>query len=372
MKASPLAEAATLGALLVDPVALPAVAGWLRADDFADPWHGQLYKVLAERAIARQPIDPQTVGLALRDQVGGQRADLVRVLGLLRVAPVPAQTERYAAMVLEGSLRREIAGQGVLLRASALSVSLNFERRPLLAGTALVEQALIAGENRWQLATGGLPSTETVRAEFAPALRNLDKALAADKLLAAHPEMDVAQVRDRERQLVAALICHPGKASQINSWLPPEALTDRRWRAVYAAVVELVEHQQPVDVVTVAWQVQANTRQYGPGPELTTLVRETSAAAIDDPGFYGRSVAADLVRRTADTAARALLVAADNPGIALPELFQTAWTAIDDVRGAATGLPERANEQATGRHLSAVRTDPTVQLSTELNGPVAG
>ena len=372
MKASPLAEAAILGALLVDPAALPQITGWLRSDDFEDPWHGQLFKLLAERTIARQPVDPRAVGLALRDQVGAERADLIRVLGLLRLAPVAPQTQRYAAMVLEGSLRREVAGQGVLLRASALSVSLNFERRPLLAGTALVEQALIGGENRWTLATGGLPSTGVVRAEFAPALRNLDKALAADKLLAAHPDIDTGQVRERERHLIAALISHPSKAAQITSWLPPGALTDRRWRAVYAAVLQLVEQQQPVDVVTVAWQVQQGARAYGPGPELTTLVREANAATVDDPGFYGRAVAADLVRRTAETAARALHAAAEDPAVTVPELFRTAWAATDSVRGAAAGLPERADQHASGRHLSAVRTDPTAQLATELNGPVAG
>lgn len=371
MKAVQLAEAATLGALLLEPAALKQVATWLRAGDFADPWHGRLYTVMRERLAASQAVNPEDVGLQLLNRVGPHRADLVRIANLLRVAPVRPQPSRYAAMVLESSLRREVTGQGVLLRASALSAALTQERRPLIAGTALVDDALTAGEGRWQLASGEPPSGATAHPELAPVRRNLDKALAADKLLSAHPDLDVHQVREHEQRLIAALVCHPGELPGVRRWLTPEALVDRPWRAVYAALLELADRGMPVDVVTVAWQVQHGSRQLGPGPEPATLVRDVAEAAIDDPRYYSRPVAADLVRRTADSAARALQAAADNPGIDVPDLFETARLVTASVRTAASGLPDRANDLTPARHLAAVRTEPTPSRAVALSAPVA-
>lgn len=372
MKATQLAEAATLGSLLIDPSELKQVATWLRAGDFADQWHGRLYTVMRERLAAGQAINAEDVGLQLLDRVGPHRADLVRIVGLLRVTPVRPRPLQYAAMVLESSLRLEVAGQGVLLRASALSAALTQERHPVVTGTALVDDALTAGEGRWELASGEPPSGATAHPELAPALRNLDKALAADKLLSAHPDVDLHEVREHERRLIAALVCHPGEMSGVGRWLTPEALVDRPWRAVYAALLELVDRGKQVDVVTVAWQVQHSSRQLGPGPEPATLVRDVAAAAVDDPRYYSRPVAADIVRRTADSAARALQAAADNPGIDVPDLFETARLVTASVRSAASGLPDRANGVTPARHLTAVRAEPAPDRVAELSGPVAG
>jgi replicative DNA helicase len=372
VKAAQLAETATLGSLLIDPSALRQVTTWLRTGDFADPWHGQLYTVMRERLVAGEAVDAENVGLQLLERFGPHRADLPRVVGLLRTVPVRPQSQRYAAMVLDSSLRREVAGQGVVLRASALSAALCQERRPVVAGTALVEDALTAGEGRWQLASGEAPSGAAPHPELAPALRNLDTALSADRLLAAHPDLDLQQAREHERRLVAALVCHPREASGIGRWLSPDSFVDRPSRAVYAALLDLVERGQPIDVVTVAWQMQQASRQSGPGPDLVTFVRDVDAATVDDPRFYSRPVAADLVRRTADSAARALTAAAANPGIDVPDLFETARLLTATVRSAASGLPDRSTEAAPARHLAAVRAEPTPVRSAALSGPVAG
>lgn len=371
MKAERLAEVATLGSLLVSPSALGHVTTWLRAGDFIDPWHGQVYAVLRERWVARQSINAENVGLQMLDQVGPRRADLVRVAGLFGAAPTRPQPLRYAAMVLESSLRREIAGQGVLLRASALSTAITQDRRPVTVGAALVDDALTAGERRWQLASGEPSSGGTTHPELAPAMRNLDRFLAADRMLSAHPSLDAEQVRDRERRLVAALVSHPNDVQGVSRWLRPEALLDRPWRAVYSALLELVDRRKPIDAVTVAWQVQHGSRQLGPGPDVADLVRAVNEAVVDDPTFHSRPVAADLVRRTADSAARTLQAAADNPGIDIPDLFETARMVTAGVRASASGIPDAAVAPA-GRHLTAVRDEPKPEWGNELVGPVAG
>ena len=114
---------------------------------------------------------------------------------------------------------------------------------------------------------------------------------------------------------MAALVAHPEEITGVGRWLSPDALVDRPWRAVYAAALELTEQGQPVDVVTIAWQVQHKSRQLGPGPAPATLVGAVEAAAVDDPRFYSRPVAADIIRRTADSADRSLRAAAENPGL---------------------------------------------------------
>lgn len=371
MKAARLAEACTLGSLLINPSALGTVTTWLRADDFSDPWHGQLYAVMRERLVAGQAINPKDVGLHLKEQVGYNRADLVRIVGLLGATPARPHPLRYAAMVLESSLRREVACQGVLLRAAALSAALTQERRSLMVGTALVEDALTMGEGRWQLAMGESSSGAATHPELAPALRNLDRFLAADRMLAAHPDLDRQQVQESERRLVAALVCHPDEVRSVSSWLHPESLQDKPWRAVYNALLELVERGDAVDAVTVAWQVQHGSRQLGPGPEPVDLIRAVEAAATDDPRFYSRPVATDILRRTADSGARSLQAAAGNPGIDVPDLFETGRLVTATVRSAALGISERPGD-LSGRHLAAVRDEPHVDVADERAGPVAG
>ena len=372
MKADRLAEAATLGSLLVEPAALRDVARWLRCGDFAHWWHAEIYTVMRERLAARQPIQAEAVGLQLKDRLGPRRADLPRIVDLLQVAPVRPQPLRYAAMVLESSLRREIAGQGVLLRAAALSTALAQESRPLTAVAAMVEATLAAGEQRWQLASGEAASAASRHPELAPVLRNTDRALGADRLLSAHPELDQRDVREHEQRLVAALITHPAQVPATTRWLHPEALVDRPWRAAYSALVDLVERDEPVDLVTVAWEIQRASRRRGPGPDWQTLARAVDAAATDDPGYVGRTVAGDLVRRTADAAARSLHAAAANPGVDVRDLFESGRLLTQTVCLAAAGLPERASDSVPGRHLQAVRSQHAFTRPAALAGPVAG
>ena len=370
MKATALAEAATLGSLLVEPRTQPSVCRWLRVGDFVDPWHAQVYALLRERSVAGSATDPEQLGLELRARVGDHRSDLVRVASLLRITPVRPCTEAYARMVLESSLRREVTQLGVLLRASALSAALTLERRPLVAGTALVNEAIATGRTRWQLACNEPITTGSPNPALAPAVRNLDTSLAADRMLAAHPELDRHQMRENEARLIASLAAHPGEIEEVSHWLSPDALVDKHWGAVYVALLELTEHRRPVDVVTIAWQVQHNSRHRGPGPEPAVLMTAVDEAAVDDPCFYSRPVAADLVRRTADSAARSLCAAADNPGLDVPALLDTAAVLSAGVRVAGLGLPERALTSVSGRHLTAVRNEPAP--AADLDRPAAG
>jgi replicative DNA helicase len=368
MTVTQLSEAATLGGLLLRPKDLDPIRLWLRAGDFADPWHEQLYALLREKQIAQEPINPEAVGMDLLERVGPRRADLVRIVGVLQSTPAHAEPAVYGRMVLESSLRREVAMQGVLLRACALSASLNHSSRPLTVGLAMVDQALREGEGRWQLASGESSFAPTTHPELAPALRNPHRFLAADRLVSAHPQLDVEEGRLREQQTVAALICHPGQLPEVRSWLRPELLTDKRWRVAYEALLDLVDAgTSPVDAVTVSWQIQRSTRRLGRGPEPYDLVRAVDSSLSNDPSYCARRVAENVVRRTADSSARLLKSAADNPGLEVPELYETARVGTAALLVTAGSLD---GAKVRGAHLQAV--PELAERVREAVGPVAG
>ena len=365
MRASRLAEAATLGALLVDPVAVRPVTGWLRAADFADPWHAEVYTAIRERDAAGEQVDAEQVANRLVDRLGLRRAQTARLVDLLHAAPIRPQPARYAAMVLESALRRELVEQGILLRAAALSATLQCAAAPVVTTAAVVDATIAASEARWDAATGTARARPAPPGGVGPVLRNLDRAVAADRFLAAHPPLDPHEARDRERRLVAALIRRPEQLGWVASWLHPDALTDKPWRAVYAAAIELADRGEPVDVVTVAWQVQHASRRLGAGPRLTSLTRAVEASIAEDPTYLGGLVAADLLRRIADAAARALTAATRNPGVDVRDLFETGRLLTGSLRGAAAGLSghgaDAAAAEATARtRQSASGTAPVL------------
>jgi hypothetical protein len=372
MKMTHLAEQATLGALLLQPNAVREVATWLRVGDFAHPWHQTVYRVIADRHAAGAAIDPKLVGADLMQRLGPARADLPRVVGLLQAAPDRPQPTTYAAMVLESSLRREVAGQGVFLRAAALSAALTGGRRPVTAVTALVDATLDAAAGRWAAATGqdiaAPPGRGAVPVPLRAALRNLHDGLGADRFLAAHPPLDPAAVRDHEAQLIACLVAHPQHIPATARWLKPEAITNRPWRPVYTALVELCDRGRPVDVVTVAWEIQRTSYRCGRGPELRELRTTVDHTAAVDPGHLAQVVAGDHLRQVADHAADGLQASAANPGVDVRDLLGTGHLFTAALRDAAIPLPDGAEEAF--RRLAVVR-DPR-PAGHDLDGPVAG
>ena len=149
MNVAVLAEQATLGSLMLTPAQANNVTGWLRAGDFSHPWHQAIYTTLRERLTAGEPIDPVSVGHQMVDRHGHRRADLPRLASLLEAVPPRGEPRRYAVMVLESALRREVTGYGVLLQAGALSAQLAGQAANLTRVTTLVEDALNAAASRW-------------------------------------------------------------------------------------------------------------------------------------------------------------------------------------------------------------------------------
>jgi hypothetical protein len=360
-----LAEQATLGTLMIDPGLAADVTTWLRAEDFDHPWHRCVYASIRELHAAHAPVDPQRVGAALTDRLG-PRADLPHLLDLLQAAPIRPLGHRYAAMVLEASLRRDTACQGVLLQAAALSASLSQHGRPVTAVVAQVDASLDHAEHRWRHATSN-PTPPRTDAQTL-GLGVPVSALGADRLLQAHPALDPEAVRRGEEELVASRIARPGHIGEVARWLRPDALTNARWRPVYAAVLQLAELGEPVDVITVAWEVHRASSRLGPGPGTRELRDAVESVACTDPAHVARTVAGDHVRITADRASHALRAAAGNPGVDLTDVLATGHLLTSALQECAQALPSAPRDEVPDLGLAGYDFGPdrVPQISREL------
>lgn len=378
MKVVPLAERAVLGALLTvpgtdkassGPTGPEAMTGWLRPEDFADPWHAEAYRTTRALLCAGDSAGPEAVGLDMLRRLGPTRADVVRVAGLLRDVPPHARPETYAVMVLEASLRREVAAQGVLLRAGALQAGLDGSARPMIAISALVEDVLDRAADRWATATGQ-PQPGGARRAPVPlrsSTAGVGGALGADRLLAVHPSPTKGQVAEHEATLIAALITHPAQVGATSAWLRPAALTNRTWRPVYEAVLRLHTYgRRPLDAVTVFWETQRAARTAGPGPDPRAGMALVERCVTVQPGYAARQVAADHLRLAADRTAESLYTAAANAGLDLNDVLGTGHILTEALRMGARPL-EVASDRT---RVATVHVLPAPHARRA--GPVAG
>jgi len=357
-----LAEQATLGALMVDPHLPVQVTGWLRAEDFAHPWHASVYATIRELHTAHEPVEPGRVGRELAHRLGYRTADLPQLVDLLQAAPSRPAGRRYAAMVLEAALRRQTACQAVLLQAAALSAALAGHSRPVVRTARQIDDTLTAAETRWAVASrvSAVPAREPLTAR----LTSLGDGVAADRIMQAHPPLDLAAVATDEAALVASLASHHAAIPRTVTWLKPDALINPEWRAVYSAVLQLHELGEPIDAVTLAWEVRRTSSRLGPGPATRDLRDGIEVAASRDPIHAGRVVASDHLRLTADRAADALRQCAANPGIDLSDVLATGHLLTAAVRDSSHPLPDIAAAPSdAGRENGTRRTRTATTLA---------
>lgn len=349
MNVTILAERATLGSLMTTPDAAAAVR-WLRSSDFFDPWHEQVHRVIKELAVAGEPVNPELVGRALLNRLSPARANVVRLTDLLRATPTRPEPALYGAMVLEAAIRRETAGQGVLVRAGALAAALDGTPRPLLAVAAMVTATLDAHESRWRSAVSGphtrlddlsdpVQKAEPNRLDVGWAREH---GRSADRLLRTHPALDPQVTAEREADLIAALIARPHQIGPVRGWLRPEALTNEAWRPVYRSLLTLVDRGRPIDAVTALWEAEHTRPPEEPPLDAKPVVARVETASSMQPEFLARQVAADHLRLVADHAARGLYAAADNPALDVEQLLGAAHTHLARVCTAVQPLTAAA------------------------------
>jgi replicative DNA helicase len=322
-----LVEQATLGSLLVRPYAIRPISGWLRSDDFTDPWHRHVYAAIREHAAAGNPLWAARLGEVLTERLGATQANIPRIHDLMVATPMAPHPVVYARMVLDTSIREQTAAQGVLLRAGALAAAAG-DPTVLRYCVGLVSGNLTAQERRWNTAFNQPTTTDPDVAPISAATGWRDAALRADRTVSQHPTLDQDTVCDHEQHLIATLATHPVAIGQVASWWRPDAVTNDTWRPVYAALVDLSDRGLPIDLVTVRWHIRSASRRWGDGPNLSDLREALDADTTTDPTHSAGLVAGDQVRRCADHVADLLRAAATNPGLDLADVLQTGRLAI--------------------------------------------
>lgn len=352
-------EQATLGAFLGDPAAVGQVRPWLRANDFADWWHAQAWTALTELHAAQRPIDPAALAAALVERLGPRRAEPVRVADLYAATPSPARPVEYARKVLDGGLRREIAGHGVLLRAGALQAVLSDAAAPVASACLMVDAGIESSAARWDLAYGRHHPPSTVT-PLHPTGRLRELRAGADKFLAERPNRDHVLEREHVVSLVGSLIAHPDAIPEVADWLRPAQVADPGWRAVYATITDLTARGEAVDAVTVAWNLAPLAAHDVAVPGIAELRQVAEAGWAEHPNHAARIVAADQVRALAERASDQLTTLCNDPTQDFATILDTAPLLTGALRHTARGLPSSA-------HMSA----PNLSAAALEHGPVA-
>src|ERR1700728_499128 len=112
------AEQALLGAVLADPPGQEHVLGLVEPGDMFRPWHGQVLAAMQRLAARGQLPSPQNVYQEIQHDPDLPRSvalNAVPLADLLEKSPRAAHAGTYAAIVVEGGIRRrlQLAGSRV-------------------------------------------------------------------------------------------------------------------------------------------------------------------------------------------------------------------------------------------------------------------
>lgn len=367
-----LAERAMLGALLVDPAPLRELDAWVRGTDFSEPWHRQVWISMREAHVAGAPTDALSLGMRMLQRYGPRIADLPRLHLLLHDAPQDPDPRPHARIVVDAGVRRDVDGQGILLRATALEASMSHEGRPLRSALRIAGAAVLIACERWADANGEV--TDRLTAQIPARLRagadDLELRRAADKFVADYPGIDLTEVGRDEQRLVANLATHPTAISPTVAWIRPDQLTNRPWATVYSALAELAAGGQTIDPTMVAMATVRIAHDTGVAPSLPALMNSVDYERTSVPGHLRQIVAGDHLRLAAAQGTEALHQGATSPDVPIVDLLQTATALLHRMQHLSTALPDQIDVGPLGRRRAWQIDPPATGPISE--GPAAG
>jgi hypothetical protein len=240
------AEAALIGALLADHRRLDEVA-FLTTREFLDPQHRAIFAALVDIRRSAPEVSGALLAERIADSLAGDGVTAAYLHGLALSAE-PERAAVYARIVLEAALHRDVAS--------------------------------------WR-ERGISPVAEP---DISPA-----------------PAVSDERLR-MEEGVLADLIQHPELVSAVAPWLEPKVFISRECGEIYQAIIAVDGYGEPVDEVTLAWQLE---RSRAIGPERPTVAPSrisrlgALAASTGIALSLGRDLLADRVRAEADaTSAR--------------------------------------------------------------------
>ena len=337
-------EAATLGALLWNPAAVPGVRDWLAVSDFADPWHAEVYRTLRSHPTGPAPGFPVGVGVTLRDRVGAQHADLPRLAALAGTTPPRPDPVAYARLVLDASLTRQLASYGLVLRAGAVAAGAQHHSEPLTEALQHVRAWGAQASQRWQAAHCGGPVP--LNPDVAATART-HVLLGADRFLATHPTPTTDEVTRAEELLVGALLGDPRQLTTVAA-LGAGDLSDPVADAALQAIRSLARAGEHADAVTVTAHLTLTTPDRA--TDLAARLGEWAhTGSVRDLHHLAGTVLIHTAERAALDADRSLRT--PNPAH-LPERFAQVGAAVDRLQALADALGRTLAPARSRLHLA--------------------
>ncbi|MFJ4676880.1 DnaB-like helicase N-terminal domain-containing protein [Kitasatospora sp. NPDC088783] len=347
------AEQAVLGALLLAPRQLANVATWLEPRNFYRPAHAALYEALLAQQQAGHPAlagekseARRAWALEAMESAAASCPSFTPFYGhtLISACPTSDHAALYGRMVLESAVRREVHEHAHRLLAAARAADVDPD--VVIRLTADLRAAIDRLADTW----GSIDARPLAAAGPWP----LEL-----------PEAAARQTRHQEEALLASLTAAPAELADLVGWLHPGDLLDAGHREVYRALAALAHRGEPIDPLTVLWEVQhrgALTDGTLTAERVRTLTR---AGYQGEPGYRAEQVLrASLLRTTASHAGAVRLLAMDASvpaarllGSALhtlrgAEAVQSRWRAVT---GRDAGTPCARGDPAVVRR-GAART----------------
>ncbi|HLI78015.1 MAG TPA: DnaB-like helicase N-terminal domain-containing protein, partial [Acidobacteriaceae bacterium] len=288
------AERALLGALLQDPDQVNS-ARFVTALDFASPQHQAIFNAIIGATADNRAGRHQPYGLILAVANSEPGLDHGQLQSLVHACPEPTNAPTYARMVTEASMYRELATHAERITAEASTRSHLYEM--------------------WQQSATASPSAAAVPAH----LRRLAAAMRAHTLDPASQASTAASGAQRstqtpprpidiqarqEQEVLAGLIQDFRHNGRVLTWLPPEAFTPGLRREIYQAIRSLARDQEPIEELTVEWQLARNKAfEHAINPNATT----DQPTTVPPHGSVAEIAALDVAVGTATLTGRRLL-----------------------------------------------------------------
>jgi len=379
MNARDFAERALVGSLLRTPAAVEKL-GWLQDDDFHSPMlttlYGTVQRMVAETRAAGQDVaaavTPITVfervqrdePRAVQDGPAGINAPTLHTL--MQTAPVNADPVAYGVMVLESSIRRQVAETGYrvgqhIQQAGDLAAVLESVERAL--------QQVAHAQARWDASRLGSGIAST-RLDGAPdQISDLVNRAGRDLSLLIEPKPSAEQVADAEHDVINAVLANATVLNDLGDRLRPEDFHDRSAGNTYRAAVELHSRNAHVDPVTVSWELQRTSAQHGAGlaPDQLNMLQQQTATSVN---YTAEIVMRGALARLTEQAAVTVRNAAQHPGLQPVDVLATTRMAYEAVRetasrmGAAARLASIASPVPIARALDGATGDRDTELES--------
>ncbi|MFE2722791.1 DnaB-like helicase N-terminal domain-containing protein [Kitasatospora sp. NPDC059327] len=351
------AEQAVLGACLLNPSQVGALAGWLEPRHFYRPAHERFFAILlAQHAAGHPALAPDSGDEQKRDWALTAIATAAREVPgvtvgyghtLVSTCPRSEHAASYGRMVLETAVRRALEEHAHRLLAAAESESVE--------ATVELTGALHAVIQRLADAWGTIDQRSRRPLPTPPSSVTAPKAVEA--------------AQQHDQALLSSLLTAPGQIPEIASWLTGEDFVDPGHRAVYLAMAALAHRREPLDELTVLWEVQRRGA-LAAGVISVERVREICADPLPgDPAYWAEHVLRGALLRAAATSAGIVRVMALDASIAAGPLLGSAVRAlapadrVQDRLRAATATPtERGGPVVLGtarRKGAALSRSPT-------------